>query len=131
MTHATPGDAGTAVQTGAAETDNAATRTGWAKATPYVMIAVYLLGPLFIIPAFGGQAAVIPVIILIFGTAAVAGFIDGATFRFTWSLPILAGVGFFLAKLLYFNDGTFIYTLGCVLTAALCAKLGSLVARRG
>lgn len=105
-------------------------RSGWQHATPYVMIAVYLLGPLLLIPAFGGQGAVVPVLVLIFGTAALAGLIDGWTYRFTWSLPVLAGVGFLLAKALYFNDGTFIYALGCGFTAALTAQLGSLLADR-
>lgn len=104
-------------------------RSGWQHATPYVMIAVYLLGPLLLIPAFGAQGAV-PVLILIFGTAALAGLIDGFTYRFTWSLPVLAGVGFLLAKALYFNDDTFIYALGCGFTAALTAWIGSLLASR-
>lgn len=105
-------------------------RSGWQHATPYTMIAVYLLGPLLLIPAFDEQGAVVPVLILIFGTAALAGLVDGWTYRFTWSLPILAGVGFLLAKALYFNDGTFIYALGCGFTAALAAWIGSSLASR-
>lgn len=93
------------------------------------MIAVYVIGPLLLIPAFG-NAAVGPVIGLIFGTALIAGLIDGATFRFTWSLPILAGVGFGIAKILYFNDGTFIYAFGAFCTAALGAWIGSAATQR-
>lgn len=100
-------------------------RHGWRKATPYVAVAAYIVGPLLLIPAFGGDAAVIPVIIFIFAAAAIAGFVDGATYRFTWSLPILVGVGFFIAKALYFNDGTFIYGLGCVAVAAAAGGLGA------
>ncbi|MDN8593906.1 MULTISPECIES: hypothetical protein [unclassified Corynebacterium] len=103
-------------------------RKGWRKATPYVMIAVYLLAPLVLIPAVGEDNAAIPSIGLIFGTAALFGFIDGWTFRPTWSLPILAGVGFLLAKLLYFNDGTVIYFIGAVIVAAAFDYLAGLLA---
>lgn len=103
-------------------------RTGWRRATPYVMIAMYLLAPLVLIPAVGEDNAAIPSIGLIFGTAALFGFIDGWTFRPTWSLPILAGVGFLLAKLLYFNDGTAIYFIGAVIVAAAFDYLAGLLA---
>ena len=63
-------------------------------------------------------------LILIFATAAIAGFVDGLIYRFTWSLPILAGFGFGIAKWLYFNDGTFIYALGCTVVAAAAAAAG-------
>jgi len=42
-------------------------------------------------------------------------------------LPLLAGFGFWIAKALYFNDGTFIYVLGAALTCAAAMGLGSLV----
>lgn len=93
-------------------------RSGWQRATPYLMFAVFLLGPLLLIPAVGEENAAIPSIAFIFGTAAVFGFIDGWTYRPTWSLPLLAGVAFLAAKLLYFNDGTVIYFMGVVLIAA-------------
>lgn len=93
-------------------------REGAQRVTPYLMFAVFLLGPLVLIPAVGEENAVIPSIALIFGTAAVFGFIDGWTYRPTWSLPLLAGVAFLAAKLLYFNDGTVIYFMGVVLIAA-------------
>mgnify|MGYP007086023846 FL=1 len=92
------------------------------------MITVYLLAPLVLIPAVGEDNAAIPSIGLIFGTAALFGFIDGWTFRPTWSLPILAGVGFLLAKLLYFNDGTVIYFIGAVIVAAAFDYVAGLLA---
>lgn len=105
-------------------------RTGWRKATPYVMLAAYIAGPWLIIPAFGGgDTAVVPIIVFIFGIAALAGLIDGIFYRTTWSLPILAGVGFWIAKALYFNDGTFLYALGCVLVAWLGAAVGTRLRR--
>lgn len=107
--------------------DKPSERRGWQHATPYLMFAAYVLGPLVLIPAFGGQRAVVPVLILIFATAAIAGFVDGLTYRFTWSLPILAGFGFGIAKWLYFNDGTFIYALGCTVVAAVAAAAGQQV----
>lgn len=107
-------------------------RSGWVKATPYVMIALYVIGPLVLIPAVGAEHAVVPVIALIFGIAAVAGLVDGLTYRPTFSLPVLAGVGFLFAKALYFNDGTFIYALGCGVVAGLFTLLGgSLRGRAG
>ncbi|MEH0146188.1 hypothetical protein V6D40_00710 [Corynebacterium sp. Q4381] len=116
--------------TAVSDDTESAGRTGWRTATPWVMIATYVLAPLLIIPAAGEQSAPTAVIALVFGAAAVFGFVDGWTFRFTWSLPILAGVGFWLAKTLYLNDGTFIYLLGCVVIAALAGALGS-AANRG
>lgn len=92
-------------------------RSGWQYATPVVMLAVYLIGPWIGIPLAGANAAGV-MIALIFGTALTAGVIDGATFRPTLSLPILAGVGFLFSKVLYFNDGTFIYCIGAGLAAA-------------
>lgn len=87
------------------------------------MIAVYALGPLALIPV--GSVAL--VVAFIFATAAIAGLIDGLTYRFTWSLPILAGVGFMIAKMLYFNDGTFIYAFGCFLAAAAGVGIGNAI----
>lgn len=105
-------------------------RSGWRRATPYVMLAVYLLAPAAVIPLAGAHA--VPAsIALVFGTGALFGLVDGLSFRFTWSLPLLAGLGFFVAKLLYFNDDATIYTLGCVLTAALAAWAGGAISGRG
>lgn len=103
-------------------------RKGWRKVTPYVMFAVFLLGPLVLIPAVGEENAGVPTAGLILGTAALFGFIDGWTFRPTWSLPILAGVGFLAAKLLYFNDGTVIYFIGVIIIAAAFDYLAGLLA---
>lgn len=75
------------------------------------MLTVYVLGPWLLIP-LAGEHAVGAVIALILGTGFAAGVADGATYRPTLSLPILAGIGFLLAKALYFNDGTFIYAIG-------------------
>lgn len=104
-------------------------RSGWRRATPYVMLAVYALAPAAVIPLAGGHA--VPAsIALVFGVAALFGLVDGLSFRFTWSLPLLAGLGFFIAKLLYFNDDATIYTLGCVLAAAVAAWAGSAISGR-
>nr|VDG63568.1 Uncharacterised protein [Streptococcus thermophilus] len=48
-------------------------RNGWAKATPYILIAAYVVGPLVLIPL--GSVAL--VIAFIFAVAAIAGLIDG------------------------------------------------------
>ena len=79
------------------------------------MLATYAIGPLLLIPAVSTPW---PVVAFIFAVAAVAGLIDGFAFRPNWSLPILAGVGFWVAKVLYFNDGTFIYALGAAVACA-------------
>lgn len=99
-------------------------RTGWLRAVPYIMIAVYVLGPLLLIPAVDNPW---PVVAFIFAVAAVAGLIDGFAFRRTWSLPILAGVGFEISKILYFNDGAFIYALGAAVTCAAATGVGRLL----
>ena len=99
-------------------------RTGWLKAVPYAVVAAYALGPLLLIPVVSSPW---PVVAYIFAVAAIAGLIDGIAFRPNWSLPLLAGFGFWIAKALYFNDGTFIYVLGVTLTCAVVMGLGSLV----
>jgi len=95
--------------------------TGWTKATPYIVIAAYVVGPLVLIPL--GSVAL--VIAFIFATAAIAGLIDGYTHPFTWSLPFFTGAGFAIAKILYFNDRTFIYAFGCFLLTAAAAGIGA------
>ena len=110
------------------QNDGKPQRRGWQKVTPYVMFAVYLLGPLVLVPAVGEENAGVPTAGLILGTAALFGFIDGWTFRPTWSLPFTAGVGFMAAKLLYFNDGTVIYFIGVIIIAAAFDYLAGLLA---
>lgn len=100
--------------------DNAG-RTGWLKAVPYATVAAYVIGPLLLIPAVSSPW---PVVAYIFAVAAIAGLIDGIAFRPNWSLPLLAGFGFWIAKALYFNDGTFIYVLGAALTCAAAMGIG-------
>lgn len=99
-------------------------RTGWVNAVPYVMVAAYALGPLLLIPAVHSPW---PVVGFIFAVAAAAGFVDGIAFRPNWSLPLLAGVGFWISKALYFNDGTFIYSIAVTLVCAAAMWVGSLV----
>ena len=110
------------------QNDGKPQRRGWQKVTPYVMFAVYLLGPLVLVPAVGEENAGVPTAGLILGTAALFGFIDGWTFRPKWSLPFTAGVGFMAAKLLYFNDGTVIYFIGVIIIAAAFDYLAGLLA---
>ncbi|MGV0372452.1 hypothetical protein ACUY2A_03540 [Corynebacterium pilbarense] len=99
-------------------------RKGWLKAIPYAMFAAYALGPLLLIPAVSSPW---PVVAYIFAVAIIAGLIDGIAFRPNWSLPLLTGVGFWIAKALYFNDGTFFYSIAVTLTCAAAMGLGSLV----
>ena len=106
------------------EPETNAGRTGWVKAVPYTMLAVYAVGPLLLIPAVSTPW---PVVGFIFAVAAAAGLIDGFAFRPNWSLTILAGVGFWIAKVLYFNDGTFIYALGAAATCAAAMGLSRLL----
>ena len=99
-------------------------RTGWVKAVPYATIAAYVVGPFLLIPIAGSPWHIVA---FIFAVAAFAGLIDGFAFRPNWSLPILAGVGFWIAKVLYFNDGTFIYALGAAATCAAAMGLSRLL----
>jgi len=109
------------------QNDGKPERRGWQKATPYVMFAVYLLGPLVLIPAVGEENAGAPTAGLILGTAALFGFIDGWTYRPTWSLPFIAGLAFMVAKLLYFNDAV-IYFIAVIIIAAAFGHLAGLLA---
>ena len=109
------------------QNDGEPERRGWQKVTPYVMFAVYLLGPLVLIPAVGEQNAGAPTAGLILGTAALFGFIDGWTYRPTWSLPFIAGLAFMVAKLLYFNDAV-IYFIAVIIIAAAFGHLAGLLA---
>ena len=109
------------------QNDGKPKRRGWQKVTPYVMFAVYLLGPLVLIPAVGEENAGAPTAGLILGTAALFGFIDGWTYRPTWSLPFIAGLSFMVAKLLYFNDAV-IYFIAVIIIAAAFGHLAGLLA---
>ncbi|MGV0433025.1 hypothetical protein [uncultured Corynebacterium sp.] len=109
------------------QNDGKPKRRGWQKVTPYVMFAVYLLGPLVLIPAVGEENAGAPTAGLILGTAALFGFIDGWTYRPTWSLPFIAGLAFMVAKLLYFNDAV-IYFIAVIIIAAAFGHLAGLLA---
>lgn len=109
------------------QNDGKPQRRGWQKVTPYVMFAVYLLGPLVLIPAVGEENAGAPTAGLILGTAALFGFIDGWTYRPTWSLPFIAGLAFMFAKLLYFNDAV-IYFIAVIIIAAAFDYLAGLLA---
>lgn len=98
-------------------------RKGWVKAIPYAMFAAYALGPLLLIPLVGNPWVMVG---FIFAVAIIAGLIDGIAFRRNWSLPLLTGVGFWIAKALYFNNGTFIYAIGVTLACAAAMWVGSL-----
>lgn len=89
---------------------------------PYVVLVAYALGPLLLIPLVSGPW---PVVVFIFAVAAIAGLVDGLFFRPTWSLPIVAAGGFWIAQLLYFNDEARFYLLGVIGVCALAAWVGS------
>ncbi len=99
-------------------------RAGWIKAVPYAVLLAYALGPLLLIPLVSDPW---PVVGYIFTVAAIAGLVDGLYFRPTWSLPIVAAAGFWIAQLLYFNDGTRIYSFGVIAVCAVAAWGGSLL----
>lgn len=99
-------------------------RHGWVKAIPYAMLAAYALGPLLLIPLVSNPWVMVG---FIFAVAIIAGIADGIAFRPTLSLPLLTGVGFWISKALYFNDGTFIYSIAVTLVCAAAMWVGSLV----
>ena len=105
-------------------------RRGWLKAMPYFLLAAYVLVPLVLIPAAGSSAPAATIVFL-FGTAGLVSLIDATLFRPTYSIPLLCGVGFWLAKVLYLNEGTFVYGLGCVVIAGVCSWLGGVISGRG
>ena len=101
-------------------------RRGWIKAMPYLLLAAYVLVPLVLIPAAGSSAPAATIVFL-FGTAGLVSLIDATWYRPTYSIPLLCGVGFWLAKVLYLNEGTFVYGIGCVAIAGLCSWLGGVI----
>ena len=104
-------------------------REGWLKAMPYVMVAVYVVVPLLLIPLAGTRAAA-AMIVFLFTAAGLIALIDAFAFRPTLSMPLLAGLGFVLAKALYLNDGTMVYGLACVAIAGVGTLTGSALGKR-
>ena len=52
---------------------------------------------------------------------------DGATFRASWTIFSVAGLAYFSAMSLYFNEGTWIYLPVFVFLAWAASKLGAVV----
>ena len=59
-------------------------------------------------------------------TVAIA-LVDGATFRASWTIFCVAGLAYFAAMSLYFNEGTWIYLPVFVFLAWAASKLGAAV----
>lgn len=102
-------------------------RTGWLKAVPYAVVAAYAVIPALLIPVASTAWILVA---FIFAVAFIAGLIDGFCFRPSWTLPLSTAGGFWLAKILYFNDGTFIYVIGVTVVSALTAWIVSLLRKR-
>lgn len=109
------------------QSEDTADRDGWLKALPYAVFALYVIAPALLVPVAGTPWLLVG---FIFTVAAIAGLVDGYCFRPSWTLPLSAAGGFWVAKILYFNDGTFIYALGVAVVSALCAWLMSLVRKQ-
>lgn len=57
----------------------------------------------------------------------VIALIDGATFRASWTIFCVAGLAYFAAMSLYFNEGIWIYLPVVVLLAWAASRLGAVV----
>ncbi len=75
------------------------------------------------LPPCPGLALLIVMAVL---TMAIA-LVDGATFRASWTIFCVAGLAYFAAMSLYFNEGTWIYLPVFVFLAWAASKLGAAV----
>lgn len=76
---------------------------------PCVLVLLFLLLPYVLSLLVSANILGWVVLIALALTVAVLAIVDARTFRPSWSVPLLAGISFWLASRLYFNEGTWIY----------------------
>lgn len=105
-------------------------RQGIQWVIPAVLFLALLSEPLLVAALFSASSAGWAVLGMYATTAAILAVIDGRTFRHNWSLPLLAGLGFWIAAKMYFPQGTGIYLPLLVLLTWAGVKVGAWTASR-
>lgn len=106
-----------------AEAKDEPTRVWWQWWAPIAMAAVFVGLPPAIYQFVSGATLLILMAVL---TVAIA-LVDGATFRASWTIFCVAGLAYFAAMSLYFNEGTWIYLPVFVFLAWAASRLGAVV----
>lgn len=108
------------------ETQEEPGRAWWQWWAPLAMIAVFLVLPPAIYQVVSGTV----LLGLMGGLTVLIALIDAATFRYSWTIFCVAGIAYFAAMEMYFNEGTWIYLPVMVLLALGASKLGAKVGKR-
>lgn len=108
------------------ETQEEPGRAWWQWWAPLAMIAVFLVLP----PAIYQVVSGMTLLGLMGGLTVLIALIDAATFRYSWTIFCVAGIAYFAAMEMYFNEGTWIYLPVAVLLALGASKLGAKLRKR-
>ena len=106
-----------------AEAKDEPTRVWWQWWAPIAMAAVFVGLPPAIYQFVSGAILLIFMAVL----TVVIALADGATFRASWTIFSVAGLAYFAAMSLYFNEGTWIYLPVFVVLAWAASRLGAVV----
>lgn len=109
-----------------AETKDEPSRVWWQWWAPIAMAAVFVGLPPAVYHLVSGLALLILMIVL----TVIIALVDGAIFRASWTIFSVAGLAYFAAMSLYFNEGTWIYLPVFVFLAWAASKLGAVVGSR-
>ena len=106
-----------------AETKDEPSRVWWQWWAPIAIAAVFIVIP----PAVYHLVSGLILLILMAVLTVIIALVDGATFRASWTIFSVAGLAYFAAMSLYFNEGTWIYLPVLVFLAWAASKLGAVV----
>ena len=106
-----------------AEAKDEPARVWWQWWAPIAMAAVFVGLPPAIYQFVSGAILLIFMAVL----TVVIALADGATFRASWTIFSVAGLAYFAAMSLYFNEGTWIYLPVFVFLAWAASRLGAVV----
>lgn len=106
-----------------AEAKDEPSRVWWQWWAPIAIAAVFIVIPPAVYHLVPGLALLILMAVL----TVVIALVDGATFRASWTIFCVAGLAYFAAMSLYFNEGTWIYLPVFVFLAWAASRLGALV----
>lgn len=101
-------------------------RAWWQWWVPLAMIANFLVLPPAIYQAVSGTV----LLGIMGGLTVLIALIDATTFRYSWTIFWVAGIAYFAAIEMYFNEGTWIYLPVVVLLALGASKLGAKLRKR-
>lgn len=106
-----------------AEAKDEPARVWWQWWAPIAMAVVFVGLP----PAVYHLVSGVVLLILMAVLTVVIALVDGATFRASWTSFCVAGLAYFAAMSLYFNEGTWIYLPVFVFLAWAASRLGAVV----